>query len=159
MNTQVPLSKALCTTPAVTSQQTVFAKSVNCAAVSPSIVNKNSELVCPKGQFLFGFEDWRANFVRDHLLPVGPVRCCNLKVYQLDNVYDVQPCQCSTVTSQGNSNSTTVSSAVTCGQDQLIVGFPNSRYGLNGRPLPSSPTQCCNACLGGRSTNGEERCR
>jgi len=166
LGSQVPVSRALCTTPALSVQQpSVFARSINCGSSRPQ--SRGSSLVCPSGQFLFGFEDWRANFVKDRLLPVGPVRCCNMQLQQLDALYDVEPCKCitaSTVTG-GNSRSggagifSSSKNAVTCPRkDQLIVGFPLSRYGFDNRPLPTSPTKCCEACVTKKRYRNDQQC-
>lgn len=168
LGSQVPVSRALCTSPALSVQQTtVFARSVNCG--SSRLQSRGSSLVCPPQQFLFGFEDWKANFVQNRLLPLGPVRCCTLQLQELDAIYDVEPCKCITAavsgamsraTGGGLSSSTSSSrNAVTCpGKDQLIVGFPLSRYGFENRPLPTSPTKCCEACVTKKRMRDDRRC-
>lgn len=151
--TEVPVSKAQCTSADIHPTVPLKATSFNCAAVDSNI-NKNS-LVCPDDQFLFGFEDWKGHFVKDKMLPVGPARCCNMALQGRSQRVQVEPCNCSfpkITTGVGTGNQ------VSCPANQIVSGFPESRYGIAGKPVPTSPVKCCYACLSDRNDDCKNDC-
>lgn len=159
------MPQALCTTPALTVQQpTVAARSINCGSARAS--SQDDELVCPKGQFIFGFEDWRSDVFAGHFLPLGPVRCCDLILQERDIIYDIEPCQCADAPEATGASAMARAvrglgavNSVSCpSRDQLIVGFPISRYSFEDRLLPTSPVRCCRACVTSKRRNDDQQC-